>query len=85
MLDIRTRFFTKRVFGHWNRLPRAVVTAPSLLEFKKLLDNTLRHGVQFLGGAVWSQDLDLMTFVDPFQLKVLYDTVKSFKHKYRLG
>ncbi|KAJ7421919.1 hypothetical protein BTVI_16008 [Pitangus sulphuratus] len=42
-LDIRKRFFTQRVIGHWNRLPREVVTAPSLTEFKKHLDDTLRH------------------------------------------
>ncbi|KFO62212.1 hypothetical protein N302_02595, partial [Corvus brachyrhynchos] len=44
-LDIRQRFFTQRVVGHWNRLPREVVTAPSLTEFKELLDNTLGHMV----------------------------------------
>ncbi|KFW81113.1 hypothetical protein N305_04073, partial [Manacus vitellinus] len=44
-LDIRKRFFTQRVVGHWNRLPREVVTAPSLTEFKKHLDNSLRHMV----------------------------------------
>ncbi|KAJ7403338.1 hypothetical protein BTVI_77709 [Pitangus sulphuratus] len=32
-LDIRNRFFTQRMIGHWNRLPRAVVTAPSVTEF----------------------------------------------------
>ncbi|KAJ7407917.1 hypothetical protein BTVI_61477 [Pitangus sulphuratus] len=42
-LDIRQEFFTQRVAGHWNRLSREVVTAPSLTEFKKHLDNTLRH------------------------------------------
>ncbi|KFW74300.1 hypothetical protein N305_10256, partial [Manacus vitellinus] len=40
-LDIRKRFFTQRVVGHWNRLPRKVVTAPSLTEFKKHWDVAL--------------------------------------------
>ncbi|KFW79409.1 hypothetical protein N305_09818, partial [Manacus vitellinus] len=44
-LDIRKRFFTQRVVGHWNRLPREVVTAPSLTEFKKCMDGALRHMV----------------------------------------
>ncbi|KFW88631.1 hypothetical protein N305_04998, partial [Manacus vitellinus] len=33
-VGIRKKFFTQRVIGHWNRLPREVVTAPSLTEFK---------------------------------------------------
>lgn len=41
-LDIRKRFFTHRVVRHWNR---EVVTALSLTEFKKCLDNTLRYRV----------------------------------------
>ena len=34
-LDIRKRFFTQRMVGHWNSLSRELVTAPSLTEFKK--------------------------------------------------
>ena len=44
-LDIRKRFFTERTVGHWNRLPREVVTAPSLSEFIEHLDNALSHMV----------------------------------------
>ncbi|KFU93648.1 hypothetical protein M959_01568, partial [Chaetura pelagica] len=40
-LDIRKRFFTQRMVEHWNKLPRAVVTAPSLPEFKRRLDDAL--------------------------------------------
>ncbi|KFQ72466.1 hypothetical protein N335_12751, partial [Phaethon lepturus] len=33
-LNIWKRYFTERVAGHWKRLPREVVTGPSLSEFK---------------------------------------------------
>jgi len=44
-LDIRKRLFTERVVGQWNWLPREVVTALSLSEFKEHLDDTLSHMV----------------------------------------
>ena len=44
-LGVRERVCTQRVVGHWDRLPRAAVTALSLLEFKKRLDNALRQRV----------------------------------------
>ncbi|KAJ7408413.1 hypothetical protein WISP_121165 [Willisornis vidua] len=47
-LDIRQRLFTWRVVGHWDGLFREVVTASSLTEFKKHLDNVLRHMVLLL-------------------------------------
>ena len=44
-LEIRKGFFTERVVGHWNRLPREVAMEPSLSEFKEHLDNALSHMV----------------------------------------
>lgn len=44
-LDIKKRFFTKRVVGNWTRLLREEVMAQSLLEFKKHLDNALGNVV----------------------------------------
>ena len=34
---VRERSFTEKVVRHWNRLPRAVVMAPRLLELNKCL------------------------------------------------
>lgn len=45
ILYVRKRFFTEKVVGHWNKLPREAVVAPSLLELKKLLDSAVRHVV----------------------------------------
>ncbi|KFQ67980.1 hypothetical protein N335_03787, partial [Phaethon lepturus] len=42
-LDIRRHLFTKMVVKHWNWLPREVVNAPSLLVFKRHLDNALNN------------------------------------------
>ena len=46
-LDAGKWFFSERVAGHLNRVPREVITAPSLAEFKECLDNALSHVVSF--------------------------------------
>lgn len=45
--SVRKRFSTERVLGHWNRLPREVVMALSLSEFREYLDIALSHMVYF--------------------------------------
>ncbi|KFQ22520.1 hypothetical protein N332_00403, partial [Mesitornis unicolor] len=40
-VDIRKKFFTKRVVRHWHRVPREAVDVPSLEVFKARLDRAL--------------------------------------------
>ena len=40
-MDVRGKFFTKRVMRCWNRLPREVVDAPSLEVLKAGLEGAL--------------------------------------------
>ena len=40
-MDVRGKFFTKRVVRCWNRLPRGVVGTPSLEVLKARLDGAL--------------------------------------------
>jgi len=42
-VDIGKSFFTERVVKHWNRLPREVLDAPSLLVLKWHLENALNN------------------------------------------
>ena len=44
-------------------------------EFKEHLDSALRHRVWVLGGAVWSQGLDVVIPVGLFPLNILHDSM----------
>ncbi|KAF4803292.1 hypothetical protein TURU_017488 [Turdus rufiventris] len=61
-LDIGKMFSIRKMDGHWNRLPRDVVSASSLVEPKKTLDNTLK----IKDSVVQDQELDLMIFERTF-------------------
>ena len=43
ILDLRKKFFARRVVRHWHRFPRAVVHAPSVNVFKAKLDGALSN------------------------------------------
>ena len=45
-MDVRGKFFTRRVVRCWNGLPREVVDAPSLKVFKTKLDKALGNLVK---------------------------------------
>lgn len=46
-MGIRKRFFTKKLLSHWNWLPRNVVVASSLSEFKEHPNDALSPVVNF--------------------------------------
>jgi len=73
-LDIRKKFFTKRVVTHWNRLPKEVVDAPSLKAFKARLDVALGSLVWWLATLHVVGGLKLDDDCGPFQPRPFYDS-----------
>ena len=74
-LDIRKKLFTQRVVTHWNRLPRAVVDAPSLEAFKVRLDVALGSLVWWLATLHIAGGLKLTDHCGPFQPRPFYDKI----------
>lgn len=70
-LDIWKSFFTKRIIGHCNRLPRAVVTATCLTNFMEGFDNTLKSTVEFLGLSYAEPTLGLHDPCGSLPVKIL--------------
>lgn len=68
-------FFTLRAVGHWNRLPKAMVTALSLSEFMMCLDNALGHRVGALV-SVQGQELNSRILMSSFQVPIFQDFMR---------
>lgn len=56
--------------------PQGSAHGPKLTELKKHLNNSLRYRAWILDGPVWSQGLDLMTLMGPYQLVIFCDSMR---------
>lgn len=85
-LGVRKRFFTKT----WLCTGTGKC---SLTECEKCLYSALRHMVSFLGGLMWSQELDSVIILGPLQLGIFcvsvilwfYECSVSLKYSYSVS
>ena len=74
-LDIRERFFPQRLLGT-AQAPQGMGTALRLPELQERLDSAARDAQGGIGGvSVQGQGLDWMILEDPFQLRILCDSM----------
>ena len=70
-----TAVCTQQVVTHWNRLPKEVVDAPSLDEFKARLDVALGSLVWWLVTLHIARGLKLDDHCGPFQPRPFYGSM----------
>ncbi|KAJ7424177.1 hypothetical protein BTVI_07545 [Pitangus sulphuratus] len=80
------KIFTMRVVRHSNRLPREVVTFPSLKVFKARLDRALSNLVQWevfslVAGELEQKDLQGLFQLKPFHDSMILNYLKTYKKK----
>ena len=74
-MDIRKKFFTKRVVMHWNRLSKEAVDAPFLEAFKARLDVALGSPGWWLVTLHMAGGIKLDHHCGPFQPRPFYDFI----------
>jgi len=64
-----------RVMKHWKRLPREVTDVSSLETFEVRLAQALSNLILLKMSLLVARGLNLITFEDPFQPKLFYDSM----------
>jgi len=77
-LDVRRKFFTRRVVTPWNRLPKEAVDAPSLEAFKARLDVALGSLGCWLATLHVAGGLKLDDDCGPFRRRPFYDSIGEY-------
>ena len=67
------KFIHQSVVGPWNKLLRAVVMTPNCQSSRTIWRMVSKQRVGIWDHPVWSQELDLMILMGPFQLSIFYD------------
>jgi len=74
-LGIRTRFFTERVVGHWNRLPGSSGHGTKPVRLQGASGQCSSSYGLVLGSPARNRELDSMILLGPFQLEIFCDSM----------